>query len=158
MRGQLPFPFYKQFLMNFFTCSPSFSLVPRPVPFLVAQTQLLLYFLTCMTSMVERWLKGLNWTWVHWGSEQRELRYQVSYHTYVASWGSLLHTPSIELVVGWTIRETFCVFVLNILAICRLRHVHVRKDTRVSLLFRTASDKKLGGAWQQDWWTCMVCS
>ena len=41
-------------------------------------------FLTCMTSRVESWYKGLNWMWVHWGSEQQEeLRYQVTYHTYV---------------------------------------------------------------------------
>jgi len=38
--------------------------------------------------------------WVHWGSErQEELRYQVTYPTYVASRGRLLYTPSVELVV-----------------------------------------------------------
>jgi len=31
-------------------------------------------------------------------------------------------------------------------AICRLYHAHMRKDTRLSELFRTASDEKLGGA------------
>jgi len=45
---------------------------------------------------------------VHWGSEQQEeLRYQVTYHMYVASGGWLLHTPSIEFVFGWTMGETF---------------------------------------------------
>jgi len=39
--------------------------------------------------------------WAHWVSEQQEeLRYQVTYHTYVASRGRLLYTPSVELVVG----------------------------------------------------------
>jgi len=32
---------------------------------------------------------------------------------------------------------------------CRLHHSHVRKDTRLSPLFCTASDEKLGGAWEQ---------
>ena len=32
-------------------------------------------------------------------------------------------------------------------AIFRLRHAHVRKDTRLFTLFHTASDGKLGGAW-----------
>jgi len=41
--------------------------------------------------------------------------------------------------------------ILNFLAICRLRHPHVRKDTRLSPLFRLASDEKLGGAWEQGY-------
>jgi len=45
---------------------------------------------------------------VHWGSEQQEeLRYQVTYHTYLPSGGRLLCTPSIELVVGWAIIRTW---------------------------------------------------
>jgi len=37
----------------------------------------------------------------HWGSEQYdELRYQVTYHTYLASGGQLSYTPSIECVVS----------------------------------------------------------
>jgi len=40
-------------------------------------------------------------------------------------------------------------FFLNFLAICQSRHPHVRKDTRLSPLFRTASDEKLGGAWER---------
>ena len=52
-------------------------------------------------------VEGLNWAWAHWGSEQQEeLRYQVTYHMYLASGGRLLYTPSIELVVGWTVCET----------------------------------------------------
>ena len=43
-----------------------------------------------------------------------------------------------------------CFFVL---AVCRLRNAHVRKHTRFSPLFRTASDKKLGGAWERDYTT-----
>ena len=39
-------------------------------------------------------------TWAQQGSEQQEeLRYQVTYHTYLASGGQLLCTPSVELVV-----------------------------------------------------------
>jgi len=39
--------------------------------------------------------------WMHWGLEQQEeLRYQVTYHTYVASRGQLLYTPCVELVFG----------------------------------------------------------
>ena len=30
----------------------------------------------------------------------------MTYHSYVASGGRLLYTPSVELVVGWTMRET----------------------------------------------------
>jgi len=40
-------------------------------------------------------------TWVQWGSDQQEeLRYQVTYNTYLASGGQLLYTPSVEFVVG----------------------------------------------------------
>jgi len=39
--------------------------------------------------------------WVYWFSEQQEeLRYQVTYHMYVAIGGRLSYTPSIELVAG----------------------------------------------------------
>ena len=47
------------------------------------------------------------------------------------------------------IRETQPV--RQIFATCRLRHAHVRKDTRLSPLFRTASDGKLGGAWERGY-------
>ena len=40
-------------------------------------------------------------------------------------------------------------FFLNILAVCRLCDAHVRKHTRLSPLFHTASDEKLGGAWER---------
>jgi len=36
-------------------------------------------------------------------------------------------------------------------AICRLRHAHVRKDTRLSLLFRTARNEKLVGAGERGY-------
>ena len=49
-------------------------------------------------SRVERWWKGFNWTWAHWGSGQQYL----THHTYQASRGWLSYTPSIELVAGWT--------------------------------------------------------
>ena len=79
----------------------------------------------------------------HWGSEQQEeLRIQVTYHMYLASLGQLSYTPSVELVVGWTICETF----LNFLAICQLCHAHVRRDTRLSPLSHTVNDKKLDRA------------
>ena len=40
-------------------------------------------------------------------------------------------------------------FILNYFAICWLCHARVRTDTRLSQLFRAASDEKLGGAWKQ---------
>ena len=47
-------------------------------------------------------MKGLNWTWVIWGSEQQEeLRCQITYHTYPASGGLLSYTPSVEHVIAW---------------------------------------------------------
>ena len=39
----------------------------------------------------------------------------------------------------------------QIFATCRLHHAHVRKDTRLSPLFRTASDGKLSGAWERGY-------
>jgi len=63
--------------------------------------------------------------WAHWGSEQQEeRRYQVTYHTYLASRGCLLHTPSVEPEVCWTIRET-SLFHLEFFAIYQLHHAHV---------------------------------
>ena len=39
--------------------------------------------------------------WVNWGSEQQEeQRYEVTYHTCLASEGRLSYTPSVECVVG----------------------------------------------------------
>ena len=37
-----------------------------------------------------------------------------------------------------------------------LHHAHVTKDTRLSLLFRTASDEKLGWAWEWGYVYCTV--
>ena len=39
---------------------------------------------------------------------------------------------------------------MKILGICRLRNAHVRKQTRLSPLFCTASDKRLGRAWENS--------
>ena len=41
--------------------------------------------------------------------------------------------------------------ILKIFTIFQLCHAHMRKDTWLSSLFRTASDEKLGGAWEQDY-------
>jgi len=91
--------------------------------------------------------KVVERTWAQWGwDQQEELRYQVTYHMYIASRGRLLYTSSVELVVGWAIHETL----LFRYVICRIRHAHMRNDTRFSPLFCTASDKKLGGAWGQS--------
>ena len=68
------------------------------------------------------------------GSE--ELRYQVTYHMYLSSKGPLSYTPGIEL--NNTRKFSFFIF-----SVCRLRHVHMRKHTRLSPLFRTASNKNL---------------
>ena len=70
--------------------------------------------------------------WVHWCSEQQEeLRYQVTYHTYVASGGQLLNTPRVELEVD--VKLSFLVLIL--FAVCRLRYAYVKKDIRLSPLF-----------------------
>ena len=54
--------------------------------------------------------------WAHWGSEQgEELRYQVTYHTYLASEEQLLHTPSVETVVEQYAR--LGLFILNFFAV-----------------------------------------
>jgi len=39
-------------------------------------------------------------------NSNEELRYQATYHIYLASGGQLLCTLSVELVVHWTIRKT----------------------------------------------------
>jgi len=45
--------------------------------------------------------KGVGCAWVHWSSKQQEeLRYQVTYHTYLASRGRLSYKPTINHVVG----------------------------------------------------------
>ena len=58
--------------------------------------------------------------------------------------GRLSYTPSVERVVSEQYAKLRS-FILKNLAIC---NAHVRKHTRLSLLFRTASDKMLGGAWE----------
>ena len=40
---------------------------------------------------------------------------------------------------------------LHMISICQLRHAHMRKDTRLSPLFLTTSDEKLGGVWLCDY-------
>ena len=80
--------------------------------------------------------------WANWGSEQQEeQRYEVTYHTCLAS-GVDSYTPSRECVVRWTIHETLPFHSEVFFAIC---HAHMRKHTRLSPLVFTASDKKLGG-------------
>ena len=45
--------------------------------------------------------KVVERTWANWGSEQQEeQRYEVTYHTYLASGGRLSYTQSVERVVG----------------------------------------------------------
>ena len=85
------------------------------------------------------------------GAEQRkEPRYQVAYHTYLASGRWLSYTPSVERVVSWKYAKC-SLLVQQIFTIFWLRHAHVRKDTRLSPLFRTASNGKLGRAWVQGY-------
>ena len=59
--------------------------------------------------------------------------------------------PSVERVISWIICETQPVHSKNF-TIFRLRHAQVRKDTRLSPLSCTASDGKLGGAWEWGLW------
>ena len=70
--------------------------------------------------------------------QQKEPRYQVTYHTYIASGGRLLYTPSFERVVSWRYTK-HSLLILQIFAIFRLCHAHVRKDTRFSVLQVTES-------------------
>ena len=57
-----------------------------------------------------------------------------NYHTYLASRRRLSYTPSIERVVGLKYTK-HSLLVLQNVAIFRLRHAHVRKDTRLSMAF-----------------------
>ena len=78
------------------------------------------------------------------GPEQRkEPRYQVTYHTYLASGRQLSYTPSIERVVGLKYVKRSLLVVQNF-AIFRLRHTHVRKDTRLSTAFPYCKRQKAG--------------
>ena len=78
---------------------------------------------------------------MHWGSKQQEeLRYQVTYHAYLASRVTVTHTKRWSC---WTVRETW--FFRS--AICHLRHTHVRKETsspHFSILQVTDSWQGLG--------------
>ena len=77
--------------------------------------------------------------WAHWGSEQQEeLRYQVSYHKYVAGRGWLLYTPSVELVVGWTIRTSFSFWIFLSIISC-LREKKIPGSPHFSVLQVTKS-------------------
>ena len=78
------------------------------------------------------------------GPEQRkEPRYQVTYHTYLASGRRLSYTPSVERVVGLKYAKR-SLLVLQNFAIFRLRHAHVRKDTRLSTAFPYCKRRKAG--------------
>jgi len=44
-----------------------------------------------------------------------------------------------------------------IFAICQLHHVHMRKDTRLSPLFCTASDEELGLGPRKKWYVIEMC-
>ena len=70
-------------------------------------------------------------------------RLQVTYHTYLASGRRLSHTPSVERVVG-LIYAKQSLLVLQNCAIFRLRHAHVRKDTRLSTAFPYCKRRKAG--------------
>ena len=72
--------------------------------------------------------------------QQKEPRYKVAYHTYLASGRRLSYTLSVERIVDCKYAKR-SLLVWKIFATCRLRHVHMRKDTRLSPLFRTASDE-----------------
>ena len=62
----------------------------------------------------------------------------------------LSYTLSVECVVDCKYAKR-SLLVWQIFATWRLRHGHVRKDIGLSLLFRTASDGKLGGAWERGY-------
>ena len=77
-----------------------------------------------------------------------------AYHTYLASGRRMSYTLSIERVVGWKYAKR-TLLVWQIYAIFRLCHAHVRKDTRLSLLFRNASDRKMLTSTNQ--WMMIMC-
>ena len=110
------------------------------------------------TSGQKGWYKRLNCGWVG-PVQQKEPRYQVTYHTYIVSGRRLSCTLCIEHVVGLTIWKTQPVYSPPApkFAIFWLRHTHVKKDTRLSPLFRTASDGKLGRAWEERGYGLVMC-
>ena len=61
------------------------------------------------------------------------------------------YIPSIENVVNRIIHKVQPVSHTRTFAIFRLLYVHIMKDTRLSSLFHTASDRKLAGAWEQGY-------
>ena len=61
--------------------------------------------------------------------------------------GGNVYTPSVEHVVGGTIHETQPVHSAKFCHFLNMSCSH-EKDTRLSSLFRTASDGKLGVAWE----------
>ena len=67
---------------------------------------------------------------------------------YLVSGRWLSYAQSVEYEVNWRDAKR-SLLSLQICAIFRLHHAPMRKDTRLSLLFHTASDRKLGGAWEQ---------
>ena len=75
--------------------------------------------------------------------QRKEPRYQVTYHTYLASGRRLSYTPSVECVVGLKYAKS-SLLVLQNFAIFRLRHAHVRKDTRLSTAFPYCKRRKAG--------------
>ena len=78
------------------------------------------------------------------GPERRkEPRYQVTYHTYLASGRRLSYTPSVERVVGLKYAKSSLLALQNF-AIFRLHHAHVRKDTRLSTAFPNCKQRKAG--------------
>ena len=87
--------------------------------------------------------------------QRKEPRYKVAYHTYIASGKWLSYTLSVEHIVGWKYAKC-SMLVRQIFTTCWLRHAHVRKDTRLSPLFRTASDRKLGGAWERGYVSSLI--
>ena len=113
------------------------SLVPRPALFLVKRkTQRSWYLFSCAWRQGQ---KGGRKDLIEHGSEQ--LRYQVTYHTYLASRRQ-------QLPKHWTcswLNNMWKTLLLHseFWAICRLCHPHMRKDTRT--LFHTASDKSWVG-------------
>jgi len=77
-------------------------------------------------------------------SEQKEeIRYQVTYHTYLVSRGNY-HTYKCWNCIWSNNMQSLVIWLQNFSPFVNLHHAHVRKDTRLSSLFCTASDKMLG--------------
>ena len=91
--------------------------------------------------------KGLIVYWCTRPRTVKRAKVPGNLHKHLASRRQLSYIPSVERVVGWKYTKHS----LLVLQILWIHHTHLRKDTRLFVLFRTASNGKLGGAWNKGY-------